>query len=71
MSNPHHREHRDYPVDCYINYARSIGLAIERSVTDYPPKDSSEFWRICEREVKVARWRMRDVSGQIRKIGSK
>ena len=70
MVRAHHWEHDDYPVDCYISYARSIGLAIERAVIDNPPRRPAEFWRICDNEIKSARWRMRTVNGQIRKASS-
>ena len=60
----------DYPVEVYTSYARSIGLAIERRVRDEPPKRPAEFWRICAAEIDVARWRMRNVTGQIRKAAS-
>ena len=60
----------DYSVDTYISYAKSIALAIERHVIDNPPKRASEFWRVVFKEVDVARWRMRNCSGQIRKIRS-
>ena len=61
---------KDYSVDIYINYAKAIGLAIERRVMDSPPKRPADFWRLCRDEIDVARWRMRNVSGQIRKAGS-
>ena len=62
--------HDEYPAEVYISYAKSIGIAIERRIMDYPPKRPSDFWRICRQEVDVARWRMRNVSGQIRELGS-
>lgn len=57
-------------VDTYIAYAKSIALEIERRVIDNPPSRPAAFWRICADEIDVARWRMRNVSGQIRKIAS-
>ena len=65
-----HEVHDSYPVDVYISYAKSIGLAIERRVMDSPPRRPAEFWRICGDEVDTARWRMRHVTGQIRKLAS-
>ena len=62
--------HEDYSLDTYVAYAKSIGLAIERRCLDNPPKRPADFWRICRNEVDVARWRMRNCSGQIRKLGS-
>ena len=62
--------HSNYPPQVYISYAKSIGLAIERRVMSYPPRRPSDFWRICQQEVDVARWRMRNVSGQVRKAGA-
>ena len=56
--------------DTYIAYAKSIALAVERRVMDQAPSRPSSFWRIVDDEVTVARWRMRNVSGQIRKLGS-
>ena len=70
MSSADHSKHDSYPVDCYISYARSIALGIERQVIDNPPRRPADFWRMCEKEIGVARWRMRNVSGQIRKLGS-
>ena len=68
MSYFHHRDQQDYPIDMYINYARSMGLSIERAVVDNPPSRPADFWKLVETEVNVARWRMRNVTGQIRKI---
>ena len=62
--------YRDFPPDMYISYAKSIGLAIERRVMNNPPRRPAEFWRICADEIDAARWRMSNVSGQIRKLGS-
>ena len=70
MSSSHHWKHDSYSVDCYINYARSIALAVERRVMDNPPRRPAEFWRICDDELASARWRMRHVTGQIRKLGA-
>ena len=67
MSYFHHREDRDYGVDMYINYGRMIGLQIERAVVDSPPSRPADFWRMVDKEVDVARWRMRNVTGEIRK----
>jgi len=61
----------EYSSEMYIAYAKSIGLAIERRVMDSPPRRPAEFWRICSDEINVARWRMRNVSGQIRKLGTR
>ena len=65
-----HERYDEYPLEVYVSYAKSIGLAIERRCRDNPPRRPAEFWRICLDEVDVARWRMRNVTGQIRKIGS-
>ena len=54
----------------YLNYARSIGLGIERRVMDNPPRRPADFWQSVFAEVDMARWRMRNVSGEIRKAGS-
>ncbi len=70
MSSYKHEVHADYSVDTYVSYAKSIGLAIERRVLSNAPRRPAEFWRICREEVDVARWRMRNVTGQIRKAGS-
>ena len=70
MNSGKHHNHDDYPVEVYISYAKSIGLAIERRCRDNPPRRPANFWRICLEEVDVARWRMRNVTGQIRKISS-
>lgn len=59
----------DYPEGVYIAYAKSIGLGIERRVMDCPPGRPAEFWRMCAAEIDSARWRMRNVNGQIRKAG--
>ena len=67
MSSYKHENHADYSVDTYLSYAKSIGLAIERRVMSHPPRRPAEFWRICSDEIDVARWRMRNVTGQIRK----
>ena len=56
--------------DTYIAYAKSLAVAVERRVMDQAPSRPSHFWRIVDDEVNVARWRMRNVSGQIRKLGS-
>ena len=66
-----HELYPEYSVDTYLSYAKSIGLAIERRVTDNPPRRPASFWRICEEEIDVARWRMRNCSGQIRKLSSR
>ena len=71
MSSADHSKHDSYPVDCYISYARSIGLGIERRVMDNPPRRPADFWQSVFAEVDVARWRMRNVSGQIRKLSSR
>ena len=70
-SNPSkHEDHAHYSVDIYLSYAKSIGLGIERRVMNSPPRRAADFWRMCSDEIDVARWRMRNVSGQIRKLGS-
>ena len=58
----------DYPENVYIAYAKSIGLGIERRVMDCPPKRPAEFWRQCTAEIDSARWRMRNVNGELRRI---
>ena len=70
MPSADHSLFAEYPPDVYVNYARSIGLAIERRVIDSPPRRPADFWRICNSEIDVARWRMRNVTGQIRKVGT-
>ena len=70
MPTADHSVYTDYPADVYISYARSIGLAIERRVADMPPRRPADFWQICFKEIDVARWRMRNVTGQIRKVSS-
>ena len=65
-----HEVHADYSADVYISYAKSIGLAIERRVMNSTPRRPAEFWRICSEEIDVARWRMRNVTGQIRKAAA-
>ena len=70
MHSGKHHVHPEYPVDVYLSYAKSIGLAIERRVMSNPPRRPAEFWRICEAEIDVARWRMRNVTGQIRQARS-
>ena len=70
MSSYRHEIHDSYPVDMYLSYAKSIGLAIERRVMDNPPRRPAEFWRMCTDEIDVARWRMRKISGQIRQAGA-
>ena len=67
MTSYKHEVGDQFPVDVYLNYAKSIGLAIERRVLEEPPRRPAEFWRICQSEVNVARWRMRHVTGQVRK----
>ena len=61
----------DYPIAMYLNYTQSLCLAIERRVNDEPPQRPNEYWQIVEDEVKSSRWRMRMISGGIRKLGSK
>lgn len=58
----------NYPPDMYINYAKSIGLAIERRCMDYPPKRPADFKRIAHQEVNRAMERMRLVSGTVRQM---
>lgn len=70
MTSYHHHVVDDYPVDVYVSYAKSIGLAIERRVIANPPRRPAEFWRICGDEIDNARWRMRKLSRQIRKVGA-
>lgn len=65
-----HESHADYSPDVYISYAKSIGLGIERRVMNSPPRRPADFWRMCTEEIDVARWRMRNVTGQIRKAAS-
>ena len=65
-----HENHAGYSADVYLSYAKSIGLAIERRVMSNPPRRPAEFWRICTEEIDVARWRMRNVSGEIRKAAA-
>ena len=65
-----HENHADYSADVYISYAKSIGLGIERRVMNSPPRRPADFWRMCTEEIDVARWRMRNVTGQIRKAAS-
>ena len=65
-----HESHPNYSADVYLSYAKSIGLAIERRVMSNTPRRPAEFWRICTEEIDVARWRMRNVSGEIRKAGA-
>lgn len=62
-----HENHAGYSADVYLSYAKSIGLAIERRVMNSCPRRPAEFWRICTEEIDVARWRMRNVTGEIRK----
>ena len=70
MASYKHEVHDSYPVDVYISYAKSIGLAIERRCMDNPPRRPADFWRICNQEIDIARWRMRRVSGQIRQMAA-
>ena len=65
-----HEKHDDYPIEVYINYAKSIGVGIERRVISNPPRRPADFWRMCSHEIDVARWRMRHVTGEIRKARS-
>lgn len=70
MTSSYHHKHASYSVDVYLNYAKSIGLAIERRCMDTPPRRPADFWRICTQEIDSARWRMRKVSGQVRKLAA-
>lgn len=65
-----HENFEAYPEAMYISYAKSIGLGIERRVMNSPPRRAADFWRMCADEIDVARWRMRNVSGEIRKAAS-
>ena len=58
----------NYPAEMYINYAKSIGLAIERRCMDYPPRRPADFARICRQEVDRAMTRIRTVSGTVRQM---
>ena len=58
----------NYPKEMYINYAKSIGLAIERRCMDWPPRRPADFRRICEQEVNRAMDRIRTVSGTVRQM---
>ena len=67
MPSYKHEVGDQFSADVYLSYAKSIGLAIERRVMSNPPRRPAEFWRICSDEIDVARWRMRHVTGQVRK----
>ena len=70
MTSFRHEKHASYPREMYVNYAKSIGLGIERRVMNEPPRRPAEFWQMVFAEVDVARWRMRHASGDIRKAAT-
>lgn len=55
----------DYPVDVYINYARSMFLEVERQVIENPPRRPAEFWRLVDQARDRARARLRRVQTSI------
>ena len=61
----HHATAPHYPVDVYINYARSMFLEVERRVIENPPRRPAEFWRIVEQERDRARARLRLVQATV------
>ena len=65
-----HSESENYGRDCYINYARSVCLAMERRLMDLEPRRSAVFWRWFDEEITIAKYRMKTVGGQVRKLGS-
>ena len=69
-SGDYSRDHttENYPLQMYLSYANSIGLAIERRCKDYPPRRPADFGRICHQEVNLALHRMRTVSGTMRQM---
>ena len=68
MSFGKHWESENYGRDCYISYARSVCLAMERRLMDLEPKRSAVFWRWFAEEIDAAKYRMHTCSGQVRKL---
>lgn len=60
-----HEIRAKYPVDVYINYARSIFLDVERQVLENPPARPAEFWRKVEDATNRAKQRLRKVAAVI------
>ena len=70
MSHGKHWEAENYGRDCYINYTRSVCLAMERRLMDLEPRRATVFWRWFEEEIATGKMRMHTVSGQVRKAGA-
>ena len=71
MSFGNHHNHEDYSVDTYINYARSVSLAMERRMMDLKPKRAAVFWRWFEEEMQMAKWRMHTCNPHFSSIPTK
>ena len=70
MSYGKHYPDEAYGRECYVSYARSVCLAMERRLMDLEPRRSAVFWRWFDEEIALAKYRMRTVSGQIGQLGS-
>ena len=60
-----HDQAPHYPVDVYINYARSMFLEVERNVIENPPRRPAEFWRLVEDTQRRSAMRLRRVQATI------
>ena len=61
----YHDKAPHYPVDVYINYARSMFLEVERNVIENPPRRPAEFWRLVEDIQQRSAMRLRRVQATI------
>ena len=68
MDHGKHWEAENYGRDCYINYTRSVCLAMERRLMDLEPRRAAVFWRWFEEELATGKHRMLTCSRQVRKI---
>ena len=65
-----HYPNENYGRDCYINYTRSICLAMERRLMDLEPRRAAVFWRWFEEELATGKYRMELCSRQVRKTAA-
>ena len=70
MSHGQHWRSEAYGRDCYISYARSVCLAMERRLMDLEPSRAAVFWRWFDEEITIAKYRMKTVSGKVRELGA-
>ena len=70
MNYGQHHFDKDYPVDMYIAYTKSICLAMERRLMDLKPTRPYVYWRWFREELELGAYRMSMISGEVKRLGS-